>query len=241
MNPRPLQLVVAVLSILTPGIAQQLEHSIADWRIPIHTAQDDPEGGEYGIWASGATYKVSFHDGFAFYPVLGEEYPQNLPLVWRTRSIEVGGTSIVSSATKSTPHHTDWRYEYRYPGVTEAYDVSEKGVEQTFVLHRRPAGNGDLVVRGTVTTKLVAKPQEPIHGPLRSRHGSRLLRHARGLGQGHGPDAVAVHVPGPVLGRQVPQPLRILRTDQPFNGPIHRVFVFTVLLRVPGAQKRQGG
>ena len=38
------------------------------------------------IWAAGADYKVSFHDGATFVPYLGREYPHNQPWSWRTAS-----------------------------------------------------------------------------------------------------------------------------------------------------------
>lgn len=44
--------------------------------------------------------------------------------------------------------HTDYRYEHRYAKVVETYDVRSDGVEQTFTIADRPAGSGDLVVRG---------------------------------------------------------------------------------------------
>jgi hypothetical protein len=138
------------------------------WRIPIHTAKADPISGEYGWWASGDHYKVSFHDDFVFYPARGLDSPC-MPHRWTTESIRVGETAILDADSERTPHHTEWRYEYRYPGVTEAYDVLPNGVEQTFVIHSRPAIKGeygDLIVRGTVTSGLIAEPRQASHGEL---------------------------------------------------------------------------
>lgn len=126
----------------------------ANWRVPLHTQQADPVGGEYGTWTASLTYKASFHDGFVFYPFLGPDYPENLPLRWTTESIAVGGEPIVDVSRRPAHEHTDWRYEYRYVGATERYDVREDGVEQMFVIWQRPTVQGDLVVTGRIGTKL---------------------------------------------------------------------------------------
>ncbi len=151
----------------------------ADFTIPIHSAEPDPVGGEYGIWASGPDYKVSFHDGFAFYPLLGRSYPENLPLLWKTESVTAGGRSLVPPGTAPETRFTDWRFEYRYPGITEAYDVRKSGVEQTFVLASPPPLPGDLVVTGRITTRLEADPAHEKQGPLvfKDRKGTALVRY----------------------------------------------------------------
>ncbi|HEX5051344.1 MAG TPA: hypothetical protein VFZ65_06200 [Planctomycetota bacterium] len=122
------------------------------WRAPIHTLDTDPVGGAYGFWAAGDDYKVSFHDGFTFYPFVGAE-AENQPVRWVTEAITAGGEPIADLAA-SRQAHTDWRYEYHYGRVTEAYDVRDDGVEQTFVLHRPPAHAGDVVVCGRFATAL---------------------------------------------------------------------------------------
>jgi hypothetical protein len=131
------------------------------WRSPIHTSQADPVGGAYGTWTAALTYKASFHDGFAFYPFLGPDYKDNLPLRWNTESITAGGEPI-ADVSRAQHHHTDWRYEYRYGGVTEAYDVREEGVEQLFVIWQRPTRQGDVVVTGRVATQLRVDASTPL-------------------------------------------------------------------------------
>ena len=132
----------------------------AAWRVPIHTHPADPAGGEYGLWAAGPDYKVSFDDGFTFYPVLGVSQPHNLPLRWRTERIAAGETILVDRDTAATAQHTDWRYELRYGEITEAYDVRADGVEQTFVLHSAPA-DGALVIEGRIETAMRAPRVAP--------------------------------------------------------------------------------
>jgi hypothetical protein len=132
---------------------------------PIHTAVADPVGGTYGTWAAGSRYKVSFHDGMAFYPVLGADYPTNLPLRWKTRSVRAGGQELVT--TEPRPSSTAWRFEYDLGGVTEVYEVRTDGLEQMFVVRQRPAAGGDLVVEGEVFTALRAAERYPQHAALR--------------------------------------------------------------------------
>jgi hypothetical protein len=126
--------------------------------VPIHTAPDDPRGGAYGTWAVGPEYKVSFHDGFRFYPVLGPAAPKNLPFGWRTESVVVAGKPLFDPRTEPTAvRASDFRFEYRYPGVVEAYDVRKDGVEQTFTILARPATIGDIIVTGRIETELVPR------------------------------------------------------------------------------------
>ncbi len=122
------------------------------FRTPIHTS-----AGDYGTWASGADHKVSFHDGFAFYPYLGPDYQDNLPLRWARTSLRVGDAPALP-ATAPRHRHTDWRYEYDHGGFVEAYDIRPDGVEQSFVLATRPPGKGDIVIRGEIDTPLRATP-----------------------------------------------------------------------------------
>lgn len=131
--------------------------------VPIHTAAAD-SGLDYGIWAAGDRYKVSFDGDMTFVPYLGVDYPVNRPLSWQTSSVTVGGRELLDGA-EPVRAHTDYRYEYRFGPVTEAYDVGVDGLEQTFVIHEKPAVVGDLVVRGRLTTDLEARNASG-HGAL---------------------------------------------------------------------------
>ncbi|MEM7204054.1 MAG: hypothetical protein AAF628_27580 [Planctomycetota bacterium] len=148
--------------------------------VPIHTGQGD-KGVDYGIWASGPDYKVSFHDGMTFYPVLGAAAPRNLPVRWVTTSVRVGERELAGDAPRSS--FTDWRFEYRHDGLTEAYDVRADGVEQTFVLQRRPDGVGDLVIRGRLETELRADRSPAKVGDLvlRDDRGNAVVRYGQAL------------------------------------------------------------
>lgn len=133
---------------------------MVDLAVPIHTAAPDG-GASYGIWAAGNAYKVSFHDGATYVPLLGVDYPHNLPWRWQTVSVRLGGVELVTQERHL--EHTDWRAEYTLGGVVEAYDVRAEGLEQTFVIRQRPAILGDLEVRGSITTALHAAATAAAH------------------------------------------------------------------------------
>ena len=136
---------------------------------PIRSGEDD-NGYRYGTWGSGPDYKASFHDGFAFYPVLGDRYPHNLPLQWQTSSVRVGGEELLVAGRAPSAKASDWRYEYRFGAVTEAYDLRKDGVEQTFVLESRPAASGELLIEGRVNTELLAPERGFAHATLTFSH-----------------------------------------------------------------------
>ncbi len=136
----------------------------ADLLVPLHGAPSD-RSGELGTWAGGAGYKARFDGGFRFYPALGRDYPDHLPLAWETRSLTIGGVELVSG-TPVEAQASDQRFEYRWGPVTEAYDVRSNGVEQTFVVAGRPSPAGELVVTGRVTTPLSANQQPARHTAL---------------------------------------------------------------------------
>lgn len=152
----PAVLATASLSAQDPHLARpDLPRPDDAWLVPIHTAPDDPTGGAYGTWAAGPDYKVAFDDGFTFYPVLGESYPENRPVRWRTHRIESGAQVLVDATTTARRVAHEWRYELHYPGgIVEAYDVRREGVEQSFVLPSRPASSGDIVVTGSFLSSL---------------------------------------------------------------------------------------
>ncbi|MFN3244048.1 MAG: hypothetical protein ACE37K_21255 [Planctomycetota bacterium] len=150
----------------TNGDATTNAQAVAtDLRVPIHGADPDPVGGDYGIWAAGPDYKVSFHDGMTFVPVLGASAPHNETLHWRTTSVRVGERELVQQLPE--PHQVgDFRYEYHFGTVVEAYDVRTDGLEQTFVFSQRPNASGDLVIDGAVTGTTTSARRGAAHAPL---------------------------------------------------------------------------
>lgn len=136
---------------------------VGDERVPIHTAAAD-RGVDYGLWAAGAGYKASFHAGPTFVPYLGRDYPDRIGLGWSTQSACVGDAPLCTDVPRL--RYGAFRAEYDHGGVIEAYDVRTDGLEQTFVLARRPAAVGDLVIRGRVETTLAAATRAAVHGAV---------------------------------------------------------------------------
>ncbi|MEZ6037777.1 MAG: hypothetical protein R3F29_09875 [Planctomycetota bacterium] len=165
------------LSLLVSGVAAQEACEASDAApghlagalpaapklLPIHTASAD-RGYDYGIWGAGPDYKVSFHDGATFVPVLGREFPHNLPWRWTTTSVTVGQQQLVTQAPRLAYEGLVARYALG--AVTERYELREDGLEQTFVLDRR-VGEGDLVVRGAIDSQLHGAAVLADHQPLR--------------------------------------------------------------------------
>ncbi|MBL8748053.1 MAG: hypothetical protein JNK78_02765 [Planctomycetes bacterium] len=118
------------------------------------------------LWASGADYKASFHDGFVFYPFVGGEL-QHQPFGWRTVSMRAGEHELLAGAHVPAARVDGFSCSYDFGPLRERYEVRDDGVEQTFVVTNRPPA-GDLVVVGEVTTPL-RMPNAP------ARHGSLSL------------------------------------------------------------------
>lgn len=142
------------LFLVAAAQAQAQPLGADDLMVPIHSRAGNGDDPDYGWWAGAGNYKVSFHDGFAFYPRLGDGFHTNLPLRWQTVSVSVGG-QVLAGSTAPMHRHSEWRFEYVQPGCRETYDVRADGVEQSFVCAQK-LGHGDLVVRGRITTALSA-------------------------------------------------------------------------------------
>lgn len=133
-------------------------------RVPIHAS--DTGADDYGLRAAADSYKARFDQGATFSPYLGRHYPEGRSWTWHTRSVRIGERSLLGAGRKPSHWHSDYRYEYRFDAVTEAYDVRVDGLEQTFVVHERPATAGDLVVVGSVESNLTAPPASSAHQDL---------------------------------------------------------------------------
>lgn len=197
----PLLLLATAIAQAPPPVAMPVPDLLA----PIHTAEPDL-GQPYGIWAAAGSYKASFHDGMTFVPYLGADYRHNQPWSWRTVSARIGDRELLAGA----PLHRrgEWRYEYDFGGLVEAYDVRSDGLEQTFVLHTRPAA-GDLVITGAVTSALTSADVAPAHQGLvfHDAHGRPIVDYGAAwaidaggarlpLATGHRGGAITLTVPG---------------------------------------------
>lgn len=177
MNTIPLcSVLLTTASLLASGLPQHPVDSpqappapiasriaASDEVTPVHTAPADGDV-PYGVWAAGARYKASFHDGAVFVPYLGQAYPQVQSLRWCTTSVRCGDQELATKAPRAS--WSEYRVEYDLGGVVEAYDVRASGLEQTFVLAQRPTGRGDLIIRGSLTTELHASDRAPGHSDV---------------------------------------------------------------------------
>jgi len=136
-------------------------------------------------WAVGHDYKARFADGaMEFVPALGPTASRNLPLVFRLQSIACGTALLHDAAAGPAPTATihDRQIAFVRSPVVERYDATPAGVEQSFLLRERPAGDGDLIVRGAITTELGA--QRHTDGTWRftdGRHGGVAIGAVTGI------------------------------------------------------------
>ena len=95
---------------------------------------------------------------------------------WQTRAWGRGSTMERLTATE--PSIETYRVEYRHPGFVEWYENGPGGIEQGFLLDRRPDGEGPLVVEGAWTGNLravVSSPGETVE--FETASGVRVLRY----------------------------------------------------------------
>jgi hypothetical protein len=118
------------------------------------------------LYGGGADYKASFDaQGFTYVPALGRavEHEQSLRFALRSAGREQGPGLALEFGAAVQADALVARYDRG--ALVERYELRPDGVEQSFVIHSAPAGDGDLVVRGALTSTL----------PLRS-NSTELLR-----------------------------------------------------------------
>jgi len=105
------------------------------------------------LWGIGPDFKAALRrDGVEFTPALGRRAPRNAPLTLRT--VAIGRGELLSPVAAATPSADGLQARYHRGDVVERYDVSPRGLAQSFVFERLPTGHGDLVVRLAVATDL---------------------------------------------------------------------------------------
>jgi hypothetical protein len=157
-----------LVGLSTPLLAQ--DHAVLEHSHPFRDQlRRDAETGL--VWCSGDDFKASFGRGFAFFPVLGEAAPTNLPLDWQTQSIRIGQHELELPSGESS--FTANRYEIRRGAIVERYDVTVEGIEQSFIFESPAAwlrsgipADGNLAVRAKLSTPLHAEPTTARHGAL---------------------------------------------------------------------------
>jgi len=121
---------LSLLPCFAPSQDPRPVHTVFDGRlrVPIHEAPSG-RGEPRELWAAGPLYKASFHDGFAYHAPGIDGPGKAAAWRWETTRIRLGGRDLIAPRDLARPvhGHTEWRYEYRYPGVVEAYDVHEDG------------------------------------------------------------------------------------------------------------------
>ena len=105
---------------------------------------------------AGPDFKVRFDEGgLEYVPALGSGADRNYPLSFRLESIHRGSVEL-ARGSDAAPTERGNAVEYLHAGgVVERYDVRPEGVAQSFTFPSRPAGSGELVVRGRIETDLV--------------------------------------------------------------------------------------
>lgn len=144
---RPLTIAVS-FSVCIASLFAQADAlaRVAGGVTPIHSAPADPIGGSYGIWAAGADYEASFHDGVTFVPYLGRGYPVTRSVTWTTIAATLGGVDLLGPAGPRHSH-AELSYEYSFANIVEAYDVRAEGLEQSFVINQKSAGELRIIGR----------------------------------------------------------------------------------------------
>jgi hypothetical protein len=114
------------------------------------------------VTATGPDYHVHATSGGVVFLALPGEATANAATVqpaslqFTLASVRCGEKELFAGPVTAAPiaaSATQIRYEHT-PTLTEVYDLRADGAEQSFVLARRPAGHGHLVVRGAITTQL---------------------------------------------------------------------------------------
>ncbi|MBL8747611.1 MAG: hypothetical protein JNK78_00520, partial [Planctomycetes bacterium] len=105
-----------------------------------------------GLVGASLGYVARFGRGeVEFTPALGPAAPHDMPLDYRLLSVGRGAPVSIAPAEPSAAG-TVVRYEHG--PVTATYEVRGDGLKQSFVFDALPPGDGDLVVRGVVTSEL---------------------------------------------------------------------------------------
>lgn len=141
------QLAAISLLLLCPLTAQIADAAAGASGVTTH------EGVPFGL---GPGYSARFEaPGVAFTPALGSLVESPMPWRFTLTSVSRGAAILWHGPQAHTPEVRGDSVRYRRSsGLLEVYDVRPDGIEQSFVFASRPAGEGDLVVRGTIVTEL---------------------------------------------------------------------------------------
>lgn len=122
-------------------------------RSPVFATRE-PDG---SVTAGGPDYRLhGTAGGVAFLALPGSSSASPAAVQFTLATVRRGEQVTFAGPATATPiaaSASELRYEHT-PTLTERYELREDGAEQSFVFATRPAGHGDLVVRGTIVTDL---------------------------------------------------------------------------------------
>ena len=123
----------------------------------------------------GTAWKATYsEDGMTFTPALGKQAPHTRKLTYRFLSAEVGGAPLEGTVRDVAATLQDGAVVYeRGAGLREIYEARQDGLEQSFLFETLPSRVGDLVVRGELTTDLLADALAVAGESLRFREPGR--------------------------------------------------------------------
>jgi len=104
----------------------------------------------------GHDYSARFDaSGVEFTPALGTAAERPFPVRFTMESVRRGANDVFVCTADRAPVVDGARVRYEHGSdLMEVYDVRSDGIEQSFVFATKPAGTGDLVVRGRIATEL---------------------------------------------------------------------------------------
>jgi hypothetical protein len=106
------------------------------------------------VYAGGPDYSARFDaTGVVFTPLLGKGIATDPRLQFTFVDCR-RGEQAVAAVGGVAPLAAEQEVHYRRGALVERYEARADGIEQSFVFARKPAGTGDLVVRGRITTAL---------------------------------------------------------------------------------------
>ncbi len=148
-----------VFAVGSTGLAQNMQKPReigVEERVSIQSQAHGLSRAEGRLFGLGPDYRAEFDaDGIEFVPALGRQAPHAMPLRFTFESVRRGDAVVHEAANAEPRQQDDYRVTFaRGGGVTERYDVRVDGVEQSFVFDHPLPGNGDLVVRGALSTEL---------------------------------------------------------------------------------------
>ena len=110
------------------------------------------------LFGIGPGYKARFTAaGVELTPVMGPAAPRSFPLAFALDSVRRGDSAIYEAPAQGVlPNEEGFLARYERDFFVERYAVRPEGLELSFLFDFLPAGAGDLVVRGRITTDLRA-------------------------------------------------------------------------------------